>query len=142
MKAEFIVSACLAGINCRYDGKNNFNSKIVEMVKNGEAIAVCPEELGGLQTPRIPCEIVNNRVLRRDSIDVTEEFTLGAKQTLKIAQENNISRAVMQPRSPSCGLGNIYDGTFTGKLIEGNGITVQLLLDNNIEVTLPESYVK
>jgi uncharacterized protein YbbK (DUF523 family) len=146
----YLVSACLAGINCRYDGGNTENEVIAEMVRKGEAIPVCPEQLAGLPTPRICCEIVSNtkeqqaasialnnesrKVMNKDGLDLTKEFEDGAEKTLAIAKSSNITKAILKSKSPSCGCGIIYDGTFSGKLIPGNGVTAELLLKNGIEV--------
>lgn len=137
-----LVSACLAGINCKYNGGNNLNSKILEMVKKGEAIPVCPEQLGGMSTPRIPSEIkatgTNRYVVNQQGKDVTEYFQRGAQEVLKLAQKLEIHQAILQARSPSCGRGNIYNGCFDKHLIDGNGVTAQLLIDNGIEVISSE----
>lgn len=133
-----LVSACLAGVNCKYDGGNNLNEKILELVKKGEAILVCPEQLGGLTTPRTPSEISiiegNKKVINKDGEDVTINFVRGAEEVLRIAKSLNITKAILKSKSPSCGCGLVYDGTFTGTKIPGNGITAQLLIDNGIEV--------
>ena len=138
-KYMYIVSACLAGINCRYDGKNNLNKTAAALVKSGKAVPVCPEVLGGLDTPRDPSEIVidqqgNKKVVTEKGRDVTAEFKLGAEKTLKIAGIVEAKKALLQQRSPSCGCGKIYDGTFSGNLIKGNGLTAELLIENGIEV--------
>ena len=133
-----LISACLVGINCRYDGTNKLDEKIIELVKKGDAILVCPEQLGGLATPRIPAEIkiINGetRVITKAGVDVTKEYERGAEEVLKLAKRLNITKVLFKEKSPSCGKGYIYDGTFTGNLIEGNGITTELLLKNGIEV--------
>lgn len=129
-----LVSACLVGVNCKYNGGNNYNEKIMELVKNGEAILVCPEQLGGLTTPRNPSEISNGKVIMNNGHDVTSNFNRGAKEVLELAKRLNIKKAILKSKSPSCGHGLIYDGTFSGKKIIGNGITAQLLIDNGIEV--------
>lgn len=139
----YIISACLAGVNCRYDGGNNFHSKIVKLVKDGKAILVCPEQLGGLTTPRLPCEIVldemgNKKVVSIEGKDKTKEFLKGAEETLKIAEMIGAKKAILKSRSPSCGKGRIYDGNFDKKLVLGNGITVDLLEKNGIEVYTEE----
>lgn len=139
MDGKYLVSACLAGINCRYDGRNSENKAIAEMVRQGRAIPVCPEMLGGLPAPRPCCEIVrdgdgNRRVVGKDGQDRTREFEEGAGKTLDIAKSEGIRKAVLKSRSPSCGCGIVYDGTFSGRRINGNGITAQMLLDNQIEV--------
>ena len=133
-----LISACLAGINCKYNGGNNLNEKALELVKSGKAIPICPEQLGGLSTPRDPSEIkiIDNKryVINNKGIDVTNEFVKGANEVLRLAKELNIEKVILQSRSPSCGVGKIYSGNFDGKLIDGNGILAQMLIDNNIEV--------
>jgi uncharacterized protein YbbK (DUF523 family) len=131
----YLVSACLAGVNCRYDGKGSVNEKVLELVNQGLAIPVCPEQLGGLTTPRISCELVGDKkVVNKEGTDRTEEFMLGAERTLSIAKALGVNKAIMKSKSPSCGCGQIYDGTFSGTLIPGNGVAVSLLLKNGIEV--------
>lgn len=135
----YLVSSCLAGINCCYDGENNFNKKAADLVKTGKAIPVCPEVLGGLSTPRIPSEVIINqqgkrKVINKKGEDVTAEFKLGAKKTLKIAQVVEAEKVILKQRSPSCGLNEIYDGTFSGNLIKKSGITAKLLIENGFEV--------
>ena len=133
-----LISACLVGINCKYSGGNNYNKKAFELVKNGEAIPICPEQLGGLTTPRSPAEvrIVNGerKVFTKDNIDVTDAFVKGANEVLRIAKELDIKKAVLQSRSPSCGVGKTYSGNFDGVLVDGNGVLAQTLLDNGIDV--------
>lgn len=135
----YLVSSCLAGINCRYDGKNNSNQKIVDLLKSGKAIPVCPEILGGLNTPRDPSEITidqqgNKKVVSKKGKDVTAEFKLGAEKALKIARIVGAEKAILQQRSPSCGSKKIYDGSFSGTLIKGSGLTAELLKENGIEI--------
>jgi uncharacterized protein YbbK (DUF523 family) len=137
--AEYIVSACLAGEKCRYDGESNTIDIIVEMVKNGAAVALCPEVMGGLPTPRIPCEIKKNQdgsleIIDKDNNNHTAAFTRGARLALDAAVNAGITKAILKQRSPSCGCGLIYDGTFSGKLIEGNGITAELFIKSGIKV--------
>ncbi len=139
-----IVSACLAGKPCRYDGKAKPNDEIVALYERGEAVLVCPEEMGGLTTPRVPSEIAfgsgedvlmgNARVIAKDGSDVTKEFMLGAQKTLYTAQSYGAKCAILKAKSPSCGCGMIYDGTFSGKLREGDGVTAALLKRNGVEV--------
>ena len=133
-----LISACLVGINCKYNGGNNYNKKALELVKKGLAIPICPEQLGGLTTPRNPSEIktIDNevRVIDNKNNDVTKEFKRGANEVLKLAKILNVDKVILKSKSPSCGIGKIYDGTFSNKLIDGNGILVKLLMDNNIEV--------
>jgi len=139
-----LVSACLLGVNCKYDGKNNLNKDITNLQKQYGIVPVCPEQLGGLMTPRLPAEIANGngidvlekraKVIRNDGIDVTEEFVKGAYETLYIAQCMGINRAIFKAKSPSCGSEKIYDGTFTKTLRDGDGVTVALLKKNGIKV--------
>ncbi|HHW30232.1 MAG TPA: DUF523 domain-containing protein [Clostridiaceae bacterium] len=137
-----LVSACLAGVNCKYNGGNNLRKDIQGIVSQGKAILVCPEQLGGCPTPRPPAEIQGGtgadvldgkcKVINRNGEDVTYYFINGAEETLKIAKMAGIKRAILKSRSPSCGYGQIYDGSFSGKVKEGNGVTAELLLRNGI----------
>ena len=129
-----IVSACLAGLPCRYDGKAKPCAVVMELVRSGKAIPLCPEQLGGLPTPRPPCEIRAGRVMDRDGADQTEAFRRGAQAVLAAVQAYGATEALLQNRSPSCGLGWIYDGTFSRKLVQGSGITAQMLAENGIQV--------
>lgn len=134
-KKEFIiVSECLAGINCRYDAQNNKNEKVLEFIKNNNCILVCPEQLGGLSTPRIPAEIVGDKVINKNGEDVTKNFTKGANEALNIANIYNCKKAILKTKSPSCGSKLVYDGSHTGKLTEGMGVTTKLFIENGIEV--------
>ncbi|MCQ2911721.1 MAG: DUF523 domain-containing protein [Clostridia bacterium] len=130
----YIVSACLAGVDCKYSGGNNFNEKIEKLVKEGKAVLVCPEQLGGLKTPRDPSEQQGDKVVTDKGIDVTNEYNKGAIETLKIAKMCGADTAILKSRSPSCGCGEIYDGTFSGTKIAGDGVTTKLLLENGIKV--------
>lgn len=134
MKEKILVSACLLGIDCKYSGGNNLNEKVLEYIKDYEVIPVCPEIMGGLSTPRPPSERIGDKVLNNQGTDVTNEYTKGALETLKLAKLFNVKKALLKAKSPSCGKGKIYDGTFTSTLIEGNGVTVDLLESNGIEV--------
>lgn len=129
-----LVSACLIGENCKYNGGNNLNTKLVEFLKDKEYLIVCPEVLSGLGTPREPVEIVKEKVLTKDKKDCTNEFKTGIEKTLSEIENLNIDYAVLQSRSPSCGVNKIYDGSFTGKLIEGQGLFAKALRDKNIKV--------
>ena len=133
-----LVSACLCGVNCKYNGKNNLNEEMMELLKSGEALLICPEQMGGLTTPRKPSEIkiVNDeiKVYMIDGTDVTDNYRRGAEEVLRLAKELNIKKAILRKKSPACGCGEIYDGTFSGTLTKGNGITAALLLENGIEV--------
>lgn len=131
---KVIVSACLLGYNYKYNGKNNYCSELVEFLEkeNIEIIPICPEVFGGLSTPRNPSERIGNKVLMNNNNDVTNEFNKGAKKALDLAFENDCKIAIMKAKSPSCGFGEIYDGTFSGVLINGNGVTGDLFFENNI----------
>jgi len=130
-----LVSACLLGANCQYNGENDFTKELLEFLKDkGEFIAVCPEVLGGLPIPRDGAEIVGDKVKTAKGGDVTKEFLSGAEKVLKIAKENNVDLAILKAKSPSCGVGTIYDGTFSRKLISGDGVTAALLRKNGIKV--------
>lgn len=132
MRETLLVSACLLGENCKYSGGNNYSPAVEALKEHFELIPVCPEQLGGLPTPRVPSERVGDRVLNREGTDVTDAFRLGAEKALEIALAHGVRRAVLQERSPSCGSGMIYDGTFSGKLIPGQGVTAELLRENGI----------
>ena len=134
MKEKILVSACLLGIDCKYNGKNNYNQKVIDYLKDKEVIPICPEIMGGLSTPRPPSERIENRIMNNEGKDVTNEYLKGAEQVLKLSKLLNVKKALLKAKSPSCGKGKIYDGTFNGILIEGNGITVELLQKNNIEI--------
>lgn len=129
-----IVSACLAGFHCRFDCGSKERSDIKRMVENGEAIPVCPEQMGGLPTPRGPSEIVGDKVVSKSGVDVTQEFQRGAEEALKMAILVNAQEAYLKSKSPSCGSGFIYDGTFSGKLVEGDGVFTKLLKERGIKV--------
>lgn len=135
-----IVSACLAGYRCRYDGERKPDPEIVERIKNGQAVPVCPEMLGGLPCPRVPAERTADgmRVVTKDGRDVTDAFLLGAQETLRMAELFGCDRAILKAHSPSCGKGTIYDGTFSGTLREGNGVTTDLLQGHGITVEVKE----
>lgn len=134
MKTRIIVSACLLGENCKYNGGNNLCKEVVALKKCFELVPVCPEYFGNLPIPRVPCEIVNGRVISRDGEDLTDNFVQGAEHTLYIAKECNAPAAILKERSPSCGYKNIYDGTFSGVLTNGNGVTADLLNRNEIMI--------
>ena len=145
-----IVSACLAGCRCRYDGASNTDFRIEHLVTTGQAIPVCPEQLGGLLTPRIPSEIAdgsgadvllgNAKVMSKEGKDVTNNFLRGAYETLRICKLIGAKEAILKSRSPSCGCGLIHDGTFCGTMIEGDGVTAALLRKDGINVLSEEDY--
>ena len=132
-----LISACLAGVNCKYDGTNSKRECTTELVQRGEAILLCPEQLGGLPTPRSPAEIVGGtgedvldgtaKIYTVDGIDVTSAFIRGARETLYLARLINAQEIILKQKSPSCGCGKICDGTFTKTLRDGNGVTAALL---------------
>ena len=136
-----LVSACLVGVNCKYSGGNNYNQKIFNLVKEGKVIPICPEQLGGLNTPRKPVElkVINDKryAIDNEGNDLTENFERGALEVLNLAKNLNINKAILQPRSPSCGVNKIYSGNFDNKLVDGNGILAELLKKNGIDVLTP-----
>ncbi len=139
-----LVSSCLCGEKCKYSGGDNYNQAVMDYCKNKEVIKVCPEVMGGLSIPRPPAEIVGGsakevlegkaKILNSQGTDVTEAFIRGAEEVVKMAQMHKITEAVLKANSPSCGKGYVYNGNFCGKLIEGNGLTTQLLLNEGIIV--------
>lgn len=129
-----LVSGCLVGNCCRYDGKHQRNEQVIAFLKGKEYIAICPECMGGLTTPREPSEIVNERVVSINGLDVTEAFYKGAKQSVELAKKFSCKQAILKENSPSCGSCFIYDGSFRGKMISGTGITAKMLTENGIEV--------
>lgn len=139
----YLISACLCGVNCKYSGKNNLNETCLKLLREGKAILICPEQLGGLSTPRNPAELNasaediingNGKVIDNKGNDVTEQFLKGAYEALNIAQETGITKAILKEGSPSCGCNTVYDGTFTGNKIEGNGLTAYLFEQEGITV--------
>ena len=138
---KILVSACLLGHNCKYNGGNNYSAAIESFCKGHEVIPVCPEQLGGLPTPRTPSERLEDKVITADGQDVTRAFFNGAQAALKIAMENHAELAILQSRSPSCGSGRIYDGSFSGAQRDGWGVTAELLREDGILI-FGESRVK
>lgn len=132
--AVILVSSCLLGCACRYKGDDCKNEKILELAKEHILLGVCPEQMGGLETPRDPSEIVGDKVLSCAGRDVTAQYQKGAEAALYLAKLNHVDFAILKAKSPSCGKGLIYDGTFTGNKVPGNGVTVSLLLENGIPV--------
>ena len=139
----YIISACLCGVNCKYNGNNNTSERCLKLFKEGKAVLVCPEQLGGLSTPRNPVELNNaaseiiegnGKALSSKGEDVTKQFLNGAYETLKIAKELGTNKAILKEGSPSCGANFVYDGTFAGNKIKGKGITAQILEDAGITV--------
>ncbi len=131
---KIIVSKCLLGYDCRYAGDNCKNEKVLALSKKHELIGICPEQLGGLSTPRPPAERVGDKVIAKTGKDVTAEYELGAQIALETAKNEGAELAILKAKSPSCGKGLIYDGTFTGNKIPGDGVTVELFKKNGIRV--------
>ncbi len=129
-----LLSKCLSGCKCRYDGKDNYIEWCAKLKEQYQVVEVCPEELGGLPTPRIPSERVGDRVVNRSGEDVTFAFQRGAQQALSYIEDPKITVAVLKARSPSCGVGEIYDGSFLKKLVKGNGVFAEKLQQKNIPI--------
>lgn len=127
MKERILVSACLLGAPCRYDGRAKPSPEVIRLSERFDLVPVCPETAGGLPTPRTPSEIVGARVLNRAGEDVTAAFARGAASAVGTARRLGITRAVLKARSPSCGRGTVYDGTFSGALAPGDGVTAAAL---------------
>ena len=140
-KEKILISACLIGLNCKYDGGNNENSKLVELMKEKDLVPICPEQLGGLKTPRASAERKQEKVITKEGVDVTKEYQKGAEEVLKLAKKLNIKKAILKSRSPSCGIDEIYDGTFSHTLTKKDGVTAELLKKNGIEVISSDRYV-
>ena len=133
--SKIIISACLAGEECRYGCHAKPNLQMIELVKSGKAISLCPEQLGGLSTPRPAAEIQSNeKVLTIDENDVSDEYALGAQEAWNQTKNFTIKKAYLKSKSPMCGFGQIYDGSFSGKLIKGNGVFAALLIRLGIEI--------
>ncbi len=137
---KILVSSCLLGSNTKYDGTSNYNESLINDLKGYEIIPVCPESLGGLPIPRTPSEINNDIVINKLGNDVTSYFKNGANKVLDIAIENDIHYAIFKKNSPSCGSNGIYDGTFSKKIINKDGITSSLLKENNIKIYNEDNY--
>jgi len=146
-----LISSCLIGIYCRYDGKTTSSERLVDLVREGKAIFICPEQIGGLATPRVPAEIEHGKtakdvlegrakVVGDDGSDVTREFVNGANETLKLCKRLGIKIAILREKSPSCGSSKVFDGTFLGNKISGHGITTELLINNGITVYSEENF--
>lgn len=127
------------GSNCKYSGGNNYSEKVMQFVAGHEVFAVCPEVMGGLPVPRIPCEIVDGIVMNKEGVSCDREFRSGAEAALEVAEREQIDLAILQSRSPSCGVGKIYDGSFGKKLVDGNGVLAEMLIANGFQVMDSES---
>lgn len=136
-----IVSACLAGVECRYNGQTFSVPAVIEMVRKGQAIPICPEILAGLPIPRCSVEQYDGRIFSKEGQDLTTEYERGAKLALHIAQVVGCKKAILKSKSPTCGCGKIYDGTFSERLITGEGIFCTLLKNANIVVCTEDELV-
>ena len=134
MKEKLLISACLLGVGCRYDGGRVKKVDAEALAEKYELVPVCPEIYGGLPTPRVPSERIGDRVVMKDGTDVTENFKRGLEHTLMIAEACGARLALLKAKSPSCGKGEIYDGSFSGRLTDGNGYTVDGLISKGIEI--------
>jgi uncharacterized protein YbbK (DUF523 family) len=133
------VSACLLGINCRYDGKNSYNEKVKKFLEDKDFFVFCPEQLGGLSTPRMPSEIIDYSkeiVKNKNGEDVSENFKKGAEESIKIIEMLKPDTLILKEKSPSCGVKKIYDGTFSGTLKEGNGILSKYLREKKLKIKI------
>ena len=145
MKEKVLVSACLLGVNCKYDGHNNENDKVLKYLEDKEIIPICPEIMGGLSTPRDPSERVGKKVYSNKGLDVTDKFTRGAEETLRLARKLNVHKAILKARSPSCGYQKIYDGTFNHQIIDGHGIEIginklrKIAIYNTVYIDMPNA---
>lgn len=139
-KKIILCSACLLGVKCRYNGKSKLSKRIIKLAKKAILVPVCPEQLGGLPTPREPAEQKGKRVFTKSGRDVTKNFQKGAKEVLRIAKLLGAKEAILKQKSPSCGSGQIYDGTFSKTLIKGNGVTTALLKKYGIKIFSEENF--
>ena len=135
---KIMVSACLLGENCKYNGGSNRSEALLERLAGHEIIPVCPEVAGGLPVPRIPAEIVKGRVQNREGQDVDAAFRAGARAALELARREQPDLIILQSRSPSCGVREIYDGSFTGQTVPGDGCFVKMLREIGVPVCTEE----
>jgi len=139
---KILVSSCLLGNNTKYNGKNNYNSNIELLKKKYIIIPICPEVMGNLPIPRDPSEIINDKVITNKGNDVTDNFILGKNKVIDIINNNDIKFCILKDGSPSCGVYNIYDGSFTNNKIKGMGITTRELIKRNIKIYSEEDITK
>ncbi len=139
---KILLSACLAGERCRYDGADQGSPVFAQLVQSGRAIVFCPETAGGLPVPRPPAELSGGRVRTKSGEDVTRAFASGAKQAVRLCKEHGIQTAVLKSKSPSCGKNRVYDGSFTGTLTAGEGLTAKALREAGIRVITEEEFLK
>ena len=140
VRPEFLISACLAGIECTYKGKNNLKAPVRRLFLSSRAVAVCPEVMGGLSVPRENAEIIGGRVITSSGKDITKNCLAGSRIALRLAKRYGIRKAILKASSPSCGYGLVYDGTFSGTLTKGSGILAGLLAKNGIKVMDEKSF--
>ena len=138
---KILVSACLLGENCKYNGGNNFAPAVVEFLKGREVLTICPEMMAGMGCPRTPIEIVDGVLMDRDGNNVDEAMRDAVEQAMEVIRKENIQCAILQSRSPTCGVNQVYDGTFSGKLIAGSGIFAQALKDAGYQVLDAEDII-
>lgn len=138
---RYAISACLMKEKCKYNGGHNGVDELVAFMQDKEYITICPEVLGGLSIPRASCEIVNGRIMNTQNEDCSEAFMHGAERAIDKIKAYQADLVIVQPRSPSCGYGKIYDGTFQGRLIEGNGVFVEKMLEMGINVISVEDFI-
>lgn len=139
---KILVSACLIGVKCRYDGGAKPDARVIALGEEHELVPVCPERFGGLASPREPSEIYCGRVVSRDGRDLTEAFKLGAERTLEAAERTGCRRAILKERSPSCGSSFVYDGSFSDRVVPGAGVAAALLMENGVRVCSEENFEK
>ena len=140
--SKYLVSACLLGHNCKYNGGNNDNAAVRAFLQDKDWCVFCPERASGLPAPRLPSEIRGGKVYSKAGDDVTEEFRLGAEKALALCKKQGADRAILKARSPSCGPHAVYDGSFTGTVVPGMGVTAKLLAENGIELLDEEDIEK
>jgi len=139
---KIMVSACLLGENCKYNGGNNRNEKVLEYVRGHQVISVCPEVMGGLPTPRVPSEIRDNVVINKEGTIVDKEFRKGAKEAFEIALRENVDLVILKAKSPSCGTKQVYDGTFSGRLVDGQGIFTAMIKEAGISFIDEKEFIE
>ena len=140
--SRYLVSACLLGHDCKYNGGNNDNAAVRSFLADKDYVVFCPEQAGGLPAPRLPSEIRDGRVFSKSGEDVTGEFRLGAEKALAFCKSHGVTHAILKARSPSCGVHAVYDGSFTGKAVPGMGVTARLLAENGVALLDEEDIVK
>jgi len=141
LSKSVLISACLVGENCRFDGEHSLRNELLELLEGKDLIPVCSEVEGGLSVPRPPAEIRAGRVYRQSGEDVTSNFNKGAEICLKLGKTHEATLAILKSRSPACGCGQVYDGSFSGKLVEGDGIFTKTLKNAGIECISDEDYL-